>query len=497
MNRLAVLPLPDEVATRWLGARLLPLLAAGDAVALAGDLGAGKTTLARGLIQAAVGNDQPVPSPTFTLVQEYECADRPAIRHFDLYRLTDPEELVELGWQEALAGGIALVEWPERAEAVLPAETLWLRLIDCGEGRTAVFEGGRDWGMRLQGLGLEGLGLGRDTAIRRFLARHRFAAAFPAKPSADASFRRYIRLTDGPYPALLMDAPPEKEPLRPFIEIAAHLRSLGLAAPEIPAHDLAQGFALVEDFGDATFTRLLDGGSDPSTLYARAVDALIALHRHPGNAAIDVPAYDLTLLSNEARLFTEWYWPAVQGTPPSPAVEEKYAKLCTGMLTPLLDMPGVLVHRDFHVDNLMFLQGREGVRACGLLDFQDAAIGHPAYDLASLLQDARRDTSPALVRNMCARYAAALPHLWHERAYWTLAAQRHLKVLGIFTRLAHRDDKPGYLRHTARLWRLLGKCFAAEPTLAPLRAFLDEHWPSARRIPPEPPVAKSGNHTRS
>ena len=436
--------------------------------ALAGDLGAGKTTLARGLIQAAVGNDQPVPSPTFTLVQEYECADRPAIRHFDLYRLTDPEELVELGWQEALAGGIALVEWPERAEAALPAETLWLRLIDCGEGRTAVFEGGRDWGMRLQGLGLEGLGLGRDTAIRRFLARHRFAAAFPAKPSADASFRRYIRLTDGPYPALLMDAPPEKEPLRPFIEIAAHLRSLGLAAPEIPAHDLAQGFALVEDFGDATFTGQR-GHRRPGLRFDPAVERGQALHR--------------MVLAGRSR---------------HSAVARRRGEIRETL------------HRNAHA--LTRHAGRSGPprlprrqpdvppragRGEGLLDFQDAAIGHPAYDLASLLQDARRDTSPALVRNMCARYAAALPHLWHERAYWTLAAQRHLKVLGIFTRLAHRDDKPGYLRHTARLWRLLGKCFAAEPTLAPLRAFLDEHWPSARRIPPEPPVAKSGNHTRS
>lgn len=152
MQTLLTLTLADEAATRRLGAQLAAVLAAGDVLALEGDLGAGKTTLARGLIQAALGQDEPVPSPTFTLVQTYEPEGAPAIWHFDLYRLTDPDELIEIGWEEALAGGIALVEWPERADRALPAATLWLRLEEAGSGRRAVFAGDAGlWRDRLAG----------------------------------------------------------------------------------------------------------------------------------------------------------------------------------------------------------------------------------------------------------------------------------------------------------------------------------------------------------
>lgn len=152
MQTLLTLTLTDEAATRRLGARLASLLVAGDVLALAGDLGAGKTTLARGLIQAALGCCEPVPSPTFTLVQTYEPAEGPAIWHFDLYRLADPEELIEIGWEEAMAGGIVLVEWPERAGDALPPATLWLHLEEAGTGRRAVFEGeGEVWQGRLAG----------------------------------------------------------------------------------------------------------------------------------------------------------------------------------------------------------------------------------------------------------------------------------------------------------------------------------------------------------
>ena len=152
METLLTLTLADEAATRGLGARLAGVLAAGDVLALAGDLGAGKTTLARGLIQAALGGCEPVPSPTFTLVQTYEPAAGPAIWHFDLYRLTEPEELIEIGWEEAMAGGIVLVEWPERAGDALPPDTLWLLLEEEGRGRRALFEGeGEAWRERLAG----------------------------------------------------------------------------------------------------------------------------------------------------------------------------------------------------------------------------------------------------------------------------------------------------------------------------------------------------------
>ena len=330
--------------------------------------------------------------------------------------------------------------------------------------------------------------MNRDALAADFLAAHGFAGAGAGPRSADASFRSYRRLTGGPYPALLMDAPPDKEKLRPFVEVAAHLRRLGLSAPEVPAVDYDQGFALVEDFGDATFTRLLDGGADPEPLYAQAVDALVAMQRHPDSADLAVPAYDLDFFLTETRLFLDWYWPAVRSAKPSPAAGESFLAAVEAVLTPVLESgPPVLVHRDFHVDNLMVVSGREGIKACGLLDFQDALIGPPAYDLVSLLQDERRDVDPGLADAMRARHAHAAPALHDERAYWTLGLQRHLKNLGIFARLSRRDGKHRYLAHIPRMWGLVALCLAREPALQPLAEWLAEHWPPETRLTPAVP----------
>tara|TARA_R110002096_G_scaffold13829_2_gene48655 strand:- start:296 stop:1312 length:1017 start_codon:yes stop_codon:yes gene_type:complete len=323
----------------------------------------------------------------------------------------------------------------------------------------------------------------RTVAMDAFLGRHGFAAADRSAPSADASFRRYFRLTGGPYPALLMDAPPDKEKLRPFVEIAAHLRRLGLSAPNVPASDMTEGFALVEDFGDATFTRLLDDGVSAETLYGQAIDALAALQNYPENADISLPPYDLAFFLKETGLFLDWYWPAARGSGPSAAEREEFQTALTQALIPVLARsPRVFVHRDFHVDNLIVVEGRTGVAACGLLDFQDALIGPPAYDLVSLLQDERRDVASGLAAAMRARYAKAVPALADDTAYWVLGAQRHLKNLGIFARLSRRDGKHRYLAHVPRMWRMIDECLAAEPILAPLAAWLDANWPSHTRI---------------
>ncbi len=330
--------------------------------------------------------------------------------------------------------------------------------------------------------------MNRDALAADFLAAHGFAGASPGPRSADASFRSYRRMTGGPYPALLMDAPPDKEKLRPFVEIAAHLRRLGLSAPEVPAVDYEQGFALVEDFGNATFTHLLDAGADAEPLYAQAVDALVAMQRHAENAAIAVPVYDMAFFRTETALFLDWYWPAVRGRPVPDAARKTFLDALETLLSPVLSgRPEVLVHRDFHVDNLMVIAGREGVKACGILDFQDALIGPPAYDLVSLLQDERRDVDPALADAMRARYADAVPALHDERAYWTLGLQRHLKNLGIFARLSRRDGKHRYLVHVPRMWGLIALCLAREPALQPLAEWLAEHWPPDTRLPPAVP----------
>jgi aminoglycoside/choline kinase family phosphotransferase len=334
----------------------------------------------------------------------------------------------------------------------------------------------------------------RNSAIAAFLDDAGFGAARRNPLPGDASFRSYVRLTEGPEPALLMDAPPDRENVRPFITVARHLESLGFSAPRILAARPDDGLVLVEDFGDDTFTRLLAGGADERILYELAIDTLIALHRLPSSRAtgIDVPAYDDERLLAEAHLLTDWYAPTVLGRPLGTDAVRDYEALWRAAFPLARGVPNTLVLRDFHVDNLMRLPSRPNVSACGLLDFQDAVIGPVTYDLVSLLADARRDLAPGLKNAMTERYLAAFPDLDRaafEAACAVLSAQRNAKIIGIFTRLLKRDRKPIYLRHIPRVWRLL-EGDLAHPALAPLRAWFDKYLPTTlRRVPDVTAVA--------
>ncbi|HKF70475.1 MAG TPA: phosphotransferase [Stellaceae bacterium] len=327
----------------------------------------------------------------------------------------------------------------------------------------------------------------RTELIHGFLARAGWGDV-PRRPLAgDASFRRYDRLEAPGRRAVLMDAPPPHEDVRPFLTVARLLRKLDLSAPEILAEDIEAGLLLLEDFGDRTYTRLLADGGDEATLYRLAVDVLIALHKRfePALGA-GVPLYDETRLLNEAALLVDWYMPAVSGSSTPPDLRAEYLAMWRALLPLASAVPATLVLRDYHVDNLMLLDGRTGLAACGLLDFQDAVIGSPAYDLVSLLEDARRDVSSALVRGLTEHYLAAFPAV--DRAAFTcaaavLAAQRNCKILGIFTRLCVRDGKPQYLVHTPRLWRLVYRD-VSHPALAPVRHWLDRHIPADLRVTP-------------
>jgi aminoglycoside/choline kinase family phosphotransferase len=325
----------------------------------------------------------------------------------------------------------------------------------------------------------------RESHIRRFLRRAGWAEAVRQPLAGDASFRRYERLATGPRRAVLMDAPPATEDVRPFIRIARHLKRLGFSAPEVLAADEETGLLLLEDFGDATYTRMLEDGADETILYSRAVDLLIDLHSRPlpEVAADGLPAYDDKKLLEEAALLIDWYRPGVGAFPDNKTLRHDYLETWRTAFSPLDALPRTLVLRDYHVDNLMWLEGREGIAACGLLDFQDAVIGPAPYDLVSLLEDARRDLAPGLETAMKARYLAAFPDLDREAfetAYRILGAQRNAKIIGIFTRLALRDAKPGYLRHIPRVWRLLERDLA-HPSLAPVREWLDRHLPKQMR----------------
>ena len=308
-----------------------------------------------------------------------------------------------------------------------------------------------------------------------FLNAHGWGGAAVRPLAGDASFRRYFRVELGNRTAVLMDAPPDKEDSRPFLAIGRHLDTLGFSAPQALATDLDQGLVLLEDFGDARVNPVLAAdASAEHEIYAAAVDILADLHRHP---PADVPPYTEAEYLREARLFPDWYLPAV-GLVEAPGYNEAWAPLWPALFT----HPPVLVLRDYHADNLMLLD-RSGLKRLGLLDYQDALAGHPAYDLASLLQDIRRVVSPDLEAAMLARYIAARPGL-DERsfrtAYAILAAQRNIKILGVFTRLYVRDGKPSYPGFHPRLWELVNANLE-HPALAPVKAWFDAHVPASAR----------------
>jgi aminoglycoside/choline kinase family phosphotransferase len=288
--------------------------------------------------------------------------------------------------------------------------------------------------------------------------------------AGDASFRRYFRAVVGDRRAILMDAPPPHEDPRPFIAVAQWLVEHDFAAPAIIASDLDQGLVLIEDFGDDRLREAVDAAPDEElALYAPAIDLLVRLAEHPAGPLLP---YDRAVLKREAGLFVEWYCPAV-GIEPDLA---GWAAAWEAVFDHAIAETPVTVLRDYHAENLM-LVGPE--RSLGLLDFQDALAGHPAYDLVSLLQDARRTVDPAVETAMLDRYRAATgADEAFMNAYYVLGAQRNAKILGIFTRLWKRDGKPHYATMCPRVWAYLERDLA-QPVLAPVAAWF------AVNVPPE------------
>jgi N-acetylmuramate 1-kinase len=327
----------------------------------------------------------------------------------------------------------------------------------------------------------------RNQAINGFLAANGWSNAERESLAGDASFRRYERVVRNTGEnVVLMDAPPPQEDVRPFVTIARHLTKLGLSAPRILAADEDQGFLLLEDLGDGTYTHLLAAGHDEEALYALATDALIHLHKTPEADAIPkgVMDYDEGRLLEEVDRLNVWYLPMVDAAPLAVDARETYLDLWRNILPAAWQTPSSLILFDYHVDNLLLLADRTGVAACGLLDFQDAVHGPVTYDLMSLLEDARRDINPVLVANMKARYRTAFPSITDsdfETSWAVMAAQRHIRVLGTFARLKVRDRKPHYLEHMPRLWRYMESCLT-HPVLAPLKEWLDTHVPADLRV---------------
>ena len=318
----------------------------------------------------------------------------------------------------------------------------------------------------------------RDEAMQTFLHNAGWAEAQRGPLAGDASARRYLRLQSAQGAAVLMDAPPGSgEDIQPFTAMTRWLREHDLSAPEILAEDSTAGFLLLEDLGDDLYARhVLAQPESEITLYKAATELLLRLAEI--GPAPHLAAYDHAVLRREADLFSEWWLPAATQDASTWRVED-YAGLLDTALPPVAETREVTVLRDYHAENLLWLPARGGLQAVGLLDYQDALSGHPAYDLMSLLEDARRDTSAELREAMIQHYLAARPKLHAEdfrRDYAILAAQRNLKIIGIFARLALRDGKPRYLDLIPRVWGHLMRDLA-HPDLAGVRDWVTMHAP--------------------
>lgn len=323
----------------------------------------------------------------------------------------------------------------------------------------------------------------RDLARQRFLEAAGWGAARRRFLAGDASDRSYDRLWRGAETAVLMDAPPGgADDPAVFLAMARHLRGLGLSAPRCLAEECAQGFLLLEDLGDGVLARILAGDpAQEAALYAVAVDVLTHLQAHPAPPGLtDLTAKDWAMA---AAFAPDWYGFAITGRRAETAV---FREVLGGLIRRHADGPRVLILRDYHAENLLWLPERQGLARMGLLDFQLGQMGQPGYDLVSLLQDARRDVSPATEAAMVARFAAAggFDPQGFATAYAVLGAQRALRILGIFARLCLVQGKPGYLEKIPRVWGQLQRNLAA-PGLEELRGLCDALLP-----PPDPESLK-------
>jgi tRNA threonylcarbamoyl adenosine modification protein YjeE len=496
------LDVAKEEETTALAADIAKLLVPGDIVTLAGDLGTGKTTFARALIRA-VAHDPTLeaPSPTFTLMQIYE-GDFGKIVHADFYRIETVADVAELGWEEACEGALLLVEWAERARELFSGDRLDIRLSFAEPER-------RDARMiTISGYGGFASRLASFKSLHEFLRKANWWDARRDFLQGDASSRAYETLTKptGEKAILMMspqrpDGPPIRygksystiahlaENVKAFVAIAEGLSAQRFSAPTILARDLDAGLVIVEDLGREGVAD--ENGPIPDR-YLEAIGALAELHARKLPDTIEIiddgvyriPPYDLDALLVEVELLIDWYVSHIARSIVASGARAIFINLWRQALIEVASATPTWTLRDYHSPNLLWLSEREGVRRVGIIDFQDCVLGHPAYDVVSLTQDARVTVADELEMKLIAHYARMRRDIdprfdmaGFVRAYAVLGAQRATKIMGIFARLDLRDGKPHYLGHLPRVEYYLKKSLR-HPALAELKAWYETNLPA-------------------
>lgn len=491
--------LADEAATAALMADLCLLIGARDVITLSGDLGAGKTTAARALIRYLADDEAlEVPSPTFTLAQGYDLSL--PVLHVDLYRVDDPGELDELGLVPFPGDTLVLIEWPDRAGELLPADRIDIALSHRASGDTARVA-------TVTGHGAAEAIVRRLSALRAFLDRSGAMAAMRKRMAGDASTRSYARLVTDGRSTILMNSPAKSDTqliyggksylaavhladdIVPFVAIGRGLHARGLSVPVIHQTDLDEGFLICEDLGSEGVLT----GTPPQPIedrYHAAADVLVALHKDPlpnllpveGRLDYVIPTFDTDAMLIEVSLLLDWYLPD-RGVEVTAAMRNDFFAMWRQLLDRALAVPTTWVIRDFHSPNLIWLAERQGLARVGIIDFQDAVLGPPAYDVVSLAQDARVDVSEPLEIALLSRYVrgrkgddAAFDPAAFAESYAVMSAQRNARLLGVFSRLNRRDGKPDYLRHQPRIWAYLNRALA-HPALTDVRRWFETRVP--------------------
>jgi N-acetylmuramate 1-kinase len=496
--------LVGEGQTQSLARRISLWARPGLLIALHGDVGSGKSTFARAFIQALFkpGFDSDVPSPTFSLIQTYD-ETRIPVFHADLYRVNNSDEISELGLDDLLQTHIGLIEWPERLANPLTDDVLHVNLSGTGGSRQAILLADGRWASALA----------RDATIEEFLQRHDVENVSRIFFEGDASSRRYETVVYKGESILLMDMPqrPDGPPVKdgkPYSQVAhlaesitaviainKHLVGLGYSAPRILASDLDAGLALIEPLGDRVYGRMMLAGEDmrEPMLQAASLLAEMATHQwptHPVATANNTHAlkhYDEDAMLIEVDLMPSWFYRHVYAYAARATLNESFADIWRRILPLVRTERPQWVLRDFHSPNLIWIPERKGTKRVGLIDTQDAVLGHPAYDLMSMAQDARVDVSADMEKLVVDHYCderrkqGGFDEASFRTAYAVLGAQRATKILGIFARLNMRDGKPAYIKHMPRVSRYLARNLE-HPTLQPLKEWYLENIPEALTV---------------